>query len=71
MGLIGTTVTFMAGTAFGVYLCHTYDVPTFKQFKEAAIVKAKSLEDTYNPFAKSNKVRTQQKPVFFEDREQQ
>ncbi|KAG5626940.1 hypothetical protein H5410_012158 [Solanum commersonii] len=71
MGLMGTTVTFMAGTAFGVYLCHTYDVPTFNQFKEAAIVKAKNLEETYNPYGKSNKVDTQQKPVFFDDRKQQ
>ncbi|KAK4718516.1 hypothetical protein R3W88_016854 [Solanum pinnatisectum] len=62
MGLIGTTITFLAGTAFGVYLCHTYDVPTFNQFKEAAIVKVKSLEETYNPYSKSNKVVvTQQK----------
>ncbi|KAK4738607.1 hypothetical protein R3W88_002304 [Solanum pinnatisectum] len=70
MGLMGTTVTFMAGTAFGVYLCHTYDVPTFNQFKEAAIVKAKNLEETYNPYGKSNKGDTQQKKLFY-DRKQQ
>lgn len=65
MGLISTTITFLAGTAFGVYLCHTYDVPTFNQFKEAAIVKVKNLVETYNPYSKSNKVVvTQQKNSF-------
>ncbi|CAN4125867.1 unnamed protein product [Withania somnifera] len=68
MGFIGSTVTFMAGTAFGVYLCQNYDVPTFNQLKEAAILKAKNLEETYG---KSNKIVTQPEPLFLEKQNQQ
>ncbi|KAM3357476.1 hypothetical protein P3S68_020407 [Capsicum galapagoense] len=70
MGIIGSTVTFMAGTAFGLYLCQNYNVPTFNQLKEAAILKAKYLEDTY---AKSNKVvvAAQPEPVILDDQKQQ
>lgn len=68
MGLIGTTVTFMAGTAFGVYLCQNYEVPTLTQLKEAAIVKAKNLEQTYNTYGKSKQVVTQQDQVIYEEK---
>ncbi|KAM3322975.1 hypothetical protein P3S67_004126 [Capsicum chacoense] len=72
MGIIGSTVTFMAGSAFGVYLCQNYNVPTFNQLKEAAILKAKYLEDTYAK-SKSNKVvvAAQPEPVILDDQKQQ
>ncbi|MQM17249.1 hypothetical protein Taro_050215 [Colocasia esculenta] len=47
MGIFRGSLTFLLGTAVGIYIAQNYDVPNIKQFSNTWLFRAKQIEETY------------------------
>lgn len=47
MGIIRSCFSFIAGTAFGVYVAQNYQVPNIAKLADTAIFMAKIIEEKY------------------------
>ncbi|KVH90152.1 uncharacterized protein LOC112522189 [Cynara cardunculus var. scolymus] len=47
MGIIRSSLTFMLGTAFGIYVAQNYDVPNVHKLYKTGVVMAKHYEENY------------------------
>ncbi|MQM05967.1 hypothetical protein Taro_038786, partial [Colocasia esculenta] len=52
MGLFRSCFTFLAGTAFGVYVAQNYNVPNVKKLANFGLAVAKNYEETYRKSSK-------------------
>ncbi|KHN38051.1 hypothetical protein D0Y65_021268 [Glycine soja] len=47
MGIIRSSFSFIAGTAFGVYLVQNYQIPNIRKLADTALLQAKQVEEKY------------------------
>ncbi|KAL2338223.1 hypothetical protein Fmac_012669 [Flemingia macrophylla] len=55
MGIIGSCFSFIAGTAFGLYLAQNYQIPNLRKVADTVLLEAKQIEEKYRKSKKKDR----------------